>query len=116
MILAESAGTKWSSLLLIVFAFRGFLYYTTRRAILRDFDRIEYLKIAITVLEMATILTAEVGTLTPLVILTISTVVLQLVHSTSVVFRSIKHATFSDTQFSKSDGVLPYKGHFNEQA
>ena len=99
LILVVSAESKWSLFLLIVFALRGYVYYKSRRILLRDFLRVEYFRIAITILEMATILLRW---------LTVLTVELQLVHSVSVVSQNVRATAISSIRVFKISAKVAF--------
>lgn len=95
MIVAVSMHSKAYTALVVIFIFRGAVYIISRRRLLRDFFNIEYLKVVTVCLEVTTILVLISDSAAAAVVLSILTVVFQLMHESSIVFLTEKDARIS---------------------
>jgi hypothetical protein len=86
LIISLSIFNKRYITLLCAFDLRGGTYVIIRRAVLRDFRRLQYLKVLITFLEMVTVLLTLINSTAVIISLIILTVVCQLVHSCLLAF------------------------------
>jgi hypothetical protein len=89
--------------LLILFAFRSSTYLMLRRVVLRDFKRIEYMKLGSALLELITLCLTLTHNIRLLIILTITTVLCQITHACAVVFLTEAEAEISKRQ--RADGA-----------
>jgi hypothetical protein len=86
MIVTVSMGDKSYVALIAVFIPRGVVYLLIRRMLLRDFQKVEYIKVLSVTLEVITVLLVLTKSAAALVVMTIITVVVEFGHQTAVLF------------------------------
>lgn len=87
-------------LIIMLTVFRGSTYVMLRRVILRDFRKLEYIKLFSAVLELAAIVSTTGSSKGLIAFFIILTVVTQLCHASVVVFQTSTRAFFNKKETS----------------